>query len=132
RTEGSGEDEAMMRSIGIVLLTAASVFLGAKGTHAQTKGVKPFTLTAKEVPFTLASGKEVKAWAYNGQIPGPEIRVKEGDRVRISSKTDLPVASTVHWHGIDVPWTMDGPPGVNQKPVQPGQTFVYEFVAKPA
>jgi FtsP/CotA-like multicopper oxidase with cupredoxin domain len=52
--------------------------------------------------------------------------------VRISFKNELPVASTVHWHGVDVPWTMDGPPGINQKPVQPGETFVYEFVAKPA
>lgn len=80
----------------------------------------------------LASGQVVTGWGYNGQVPGPEIRVKEGDRVRIVFRNELPVPTSVHWHGVEVPWTMDGPPGINQKPVGPGETFVYEFVAKPA
>lgn len=120
-----------MRRIRVVL-TATFFFMGMTGTHGQLPDeVKEFTLTAKEVPWTLASGKVAKAWAYNGQVPGPEIRVKEGDRVRIKFKNELPVATSIHWHGVHVPWTMDGPPGINQKPVKPGETFVYEFVAKP-
>jgi YVTN family beta-propeller protein len=121
-----------MRSIRLVL-TLTFALVGASGVQAaQPPGVKEFTLTAKEVPWTLASGTVVKAWAYNGGMPGPVIRVKEGDRVRITFKNELPVASSIHWHGIHVPWTMDGPPGINQKPVEPGGTFVYEFVAKPS
>jgi FtsP/CotA-like multicopper oxidase with cupredoxin domain len=113
-------------------VAAMCLVLGVSGANAQMpKGAKEFTLTATEVPLTLASGKVVKAWAYNGQVPGPEIRVREGERVRITFKNELPVASSIHWHGVDVPWTMDGPPGINQKPVRPGETFVYEFVAKP-
>jgi len=122
-----------MRIPRIVVVVAAGFLLGAPVSHAQTvAGVKEYALTAKVVPFRLASGKTVTAWTYNGQVPGPEIRVKEGDRVRIVLKNELPVASSVHWHGVDVPWTMDGPPGINQKAVKPGETFVYEFVAKPA
>jgi FtsP/CotA-like multicopper oxidase with cupredoxin domain len=122
----------MRRIVGVLVITIC-LSLGAVATQAKTiQEVKEFVLTAKEVPWRMASGQVAKAWAYNGQVPGPEIRVKEGDRVRITLKNELPVASSVHWHGVHVPWTMDGPPGINQKPVGPGETFVYEFVAKPA
>ena len=70
--------------------------------------------------------------AYNGQIPGPEIRLKEGERVRIVLQNRLAEPTTVHWHGVDVPNPMDGVPGITQKPVQPGETFSYEFEARPA
>ena len=130
QTERS-EGETTMKITGIALLAAATLLAGA-ATHAETPAAKEFTLTAKEVPWTLAPGKVVKGWAYNGQIPGPEIRVKEGDRVRVTFKNELPVPSSIHWHGVHVPWMMDGPPGINQKPVKPGETFVYEFVARPA
>lgn len=121
-----------MRRI-IILALAACVLLGAGAAGARAEQeIKEFTLTAKEIPWTLTSGAVVKGWAFNGQIPGPEIRVKEGDRVRVIFKNELPVPSSIHWHGLHVPWTMDGPPGINQKPVKPGETFVYEFVARPA
>lgn len=122
-----------MKKTVILLVAASGLSLVASGGRAEEPlRVKEFTLTAREIPWRLASGKVVKGWAYNGRIPGPEIRVKEGDLVRITLKNELPVATTIHWHGVDVPWTMDGPPGVNQQPVKPGETFVYEFVAKPA
>jgi YVTN family beta-propeller protein len=121
----------LMRNIGAAL-TLTVLLVGVTEAHAASGEVKEFTLTAKEVPWTLASGTVVRAWVYNGQLPGPEIRVKEGDKVRITFRNELPVASSIHWHGIHVPWTMDGPPGINQRPVQPGETFVYEFVAKPS
>jgi len=70
--------------------------------------------------------------AYNGQIPGPEVRLKEGERVRIVLQNRLAEPTTVHWHGVDVPNPMDGVPGITQKPVQPGETFSYEFEARPA
>jgi FtsP/CotA-like multicopper oxidase with cupredoxin domain len=60
------------------------------------------------------------------------IRVTEGDSVRIVIKNELPDPTTIHWHGIEVPNAMDGVPGVTQDPIQPGETFTYEFTAKPA
>jgi FtsP/CotA-like multicopper oxidase with cupredoxin domain len=70
--------------------------------------------------------------AYNGRVPGPEIRVREGERIRIVLKNSLAEPTTIHWHGVDVPNAMDGVPGVTQTAVQPGETFVYEFDARPA
>ena len=72
------------------------------------------------------------AWAYNGQVPGPFLRVTEGDRLRISFRNDLPEPTTVHWHGLPVPCQMDGVPEISQAAVPPGGTFTYEFDARPA
>jgi FtsP/CotA-like multicopper oxidase with cupredoxin domain/plastocyanin len=98
----------------------------------QSNQVREFTLEAVEAQIDLAPGVTVRAWTYNGQLPGPELRVQEGDTVRILVKNSLPVPTTIHWHGIDVTNSMDGVPGVTQDPIQPGETFTYEFVAKPA
>ena len=95
-------------------------------------GVKVFELTAKPVQWNILDDVTVTAWAYNGTLPGPLIRVTEDDRVRILVKNELPEPTTVHWHGIEVPNAMDGVPDVTQEPIQPGETFTYEFVAKPA
>jgi FtsP/CotA-like multicopper oxidase with cupredoxin domain len=95
-------------------------------------GVKVFTLNAEPVQWELVPGRSVTAWGYNGQVPGPELWVDEGDRVRVEFTNDLPVATTIHWHGIAVPNEMDGVPGVTQDPVEPGERFVYEFEAKPS
>ncbi len=100
--------------------------------HPGPGGVREIHLEAREVRWELAPGKVIKGMAYNGQIPGPELRLKEGERVRIVLKNSLPEPTTVHWHGVDVPNPMDGVPGITQTPVQPGETFVYEFEARPA
>ncbi len=94
--------------------------------------LREFTLTAAEIDWELQPGTTVRAWAYNGQVPGPEIRVREGDHVRITLINHLPVPTTIHWHGVNVQPAMDGPAGLNQAPVEPGQSFVYEFTATPA
>ncbi|TVR57182.1 MAG: hypothetical protein EA426_12565 [Spirochaetaceae bacterium] len=95
-------------------------------------GVKVFELTAEHIMWDYGNDAVIESWGYNGQLPGPEIRVTEGDVVRINFTNKLPVATTVHWHGVDVPFLMDGVPGYTQDPVQPGETFVYEFTAYPA
>lgn len=95
-------------------------------------GAKEFKLTADPIRFEYADDKTILAWGYNGQIPGPEIRVTEGDKVRIVFTNNLPKATTIHWHGINVPNSQDGVPGLTQKPIQPGETYIYEFVARPA
>jgi len=95
-------------------------------------GVKEFRLEASEFRWEYAPGKWVHVWGYNGQIPGPQIRVDEGENVRIIVKNSLPDATTVHWHGVDVPWQMDGVPNITQEPIPIGGEFVYEFVADPS
>ncbi len=95
-------------------------------------GLKVFELTAKAVQWSILDGVTVTAFTYNGTVPGPMIRVTEGDQVRIIVKNELPDPTTIHWHGIEVPNAMDGVPGVTQDPIQPGETFTYEFTAKPA
>jgi FtsP/CotA-like multicopper oxidase with cupredoxin domain len=100
----------------------------AGGSWAEN--VKEYSLTAQEVTWEPRPGLKLKGWGYNGQIPGPEIRVTEGDRVRVTFTNNLPTPTAIHWHGLDVPADMDGVPGISQNPVQPGETFIYEFVAK--
>lgn len=68
---------------------------------------------------------------YNGRFPGEEIRVREGERLRVVLENGLPEPTTAHWHGVPVPNAMDGVPGVTQEPVEPGESFVYEYVAEP-
>ena len=95
-------------------------------------GVKVFRLAPEPVRWELVKGKWVTAWAFNAQVPGPQIWVNEGDRVRIELANKLPEPTTIHWHGIQVPNEMDGVPGVTQDAVEPGKTFTYEFEAKPS
>jgi FtsP/CotA-like multicopper oxidase with cupredoxin domain len=101
-------------------------------TFREEDGVKVFELTTKAVRWPILDGTTITAFTYNGTVPGPMIRVTEGDQVRIVVKNELPDATTVHWHGVEVPNAMDGVPGVTQAPIEPGESFTYEFVAKPA
>jgi FtsP/CotA-like multicopper oxidase with cupredoxin domain len=91
------------------------------------KGVKVFELTAKKIQWETEPGKMVEAWAYNDQVPGPMIRVKEGDRVRVILHNQLPESTAVHFHGLELPVEMDGVPFITQPPVKPGQSYTYEF-----
>jgi FtsP/CotA-like multicopper oxidase with cupredoxin domain len=95
-------------------------------------GVKEFHLVAEPVLREIAPGMVAKMWGYNGQSPGPTIEVVEGDRVRIFVTNKLPEHTSVHWHGQILPSGMDGVSGVSQPAIQPGKTFVYEFIAKHA
>jgi len=93
-------------------------------------GVKVFDLTAGPVQWEVSPGTVVPALAYNGQVPGPELRVTEGDRVRINFTNALEESSAIHWHGVLVPNAMDGVTYITQPPVKPGGRFTYEFVAR--
>lgn len=95
-------------------------------------GVKVFEVTTKAVQWEVEPGVRREAFAYNGQVPGPTIRVTEGDRVRVILKNELPESTSIHFHGLTTPNAMDGVPFITQPPVKPRQTFTYEFVAKPA
>ncbi|MEV6758242.1 multicopper oxidase family protein [Streptomyces sp. NPDC051214] len=91
-----------------------------------------FSLTAQAKKVKLASGTTVDAWTYNGQIPGPQLRVTEGDLVEIKLRNGLPGKTpvTLHWHGVDVPNREDGVAGATQDAVLPGQSFTYRFRVK--
>ncbi len=105
---------------------------GTPLAHTVAGGVWVFKLEAKPVLWQILPGTRVTAWTYNGLVPGPQIRVLYGQRVRIVVTNSLPEPTTTHWHGIAVPNAMDGVPGVTQKPIQPGSSFTYEFNAIPA
>src|SRR4029079_1344352 len=91
--------------------------------------VKIFEVTAKKIQWETAPGQMVEAWAYNGQVPGPQIRVREGDRVRLVVKNELSESTAVHFHGVELPNDQDGVPFITQKPIKPGETHTYEFTA---
>jgi FtsP/CotA-like multicopper oxidase with cupredoxin domain len=94
---------------------------------ADKDGVKEFHLIAEHVRREVLPDQWFNFWGYNGSMPGPMIEAVEGDRVRIVVHNKLPEATTMHWHGIELPIAMDGVPGLTQEPIPPGGTFIYEF-----
>ena len=90
-------------------------------------GVKVFHLIAEPVKQQIAPAKVLDLWGYNGSAPGPTIQVNQGDRVRIVVDNHLPEPTSMHWHGFEIPFDMDGGPGVSQEPIKPGGRFIYEF-----
>jgi FtsP/CotA-like multicopper oxidase with cupredoxin domain len=81
-------------------------------------------LTAEPGRLNLVPGKLTNAYAYNGMVPGPTLEVREGDRVIVHFKNNLPEPTTIHWHGLHVPVAADGDP---MDPVQPGGSYDYIF-----
>ncbi|WP_163266764.1 multicopper oxidase family protein [Chelativorans alearense] len=88
-----------------------------------------YRITAKKGRVPLLGGRypETAVWHYNGAVPGPEIRVRQGERLRVAVENRLDEETTVHWHGMRVPNAMDGVPHLTQAPIAPGETFVYAF-----
>ncbi|MCL6598863.1 MAG: multicopper oxidase domain-containing protein [Alicyclobacillus macrosporangiidus] len=96
--------------------------------YTMKNGYKVFHLTIEPVYWqTQPNVKQVEAWAFNGTVPGPEIKVNQGDKVMIQVTNKLPEATSVHWHGLDVPYDQDGVGGLTQPDIKPGQTWTYSF-----
>jgi manganese oxidase len=89
--------------------------------------VKVFELTADEIDWEVSPGDVKEGMAYNGQIPGPRLEANIGDTVRIVLHNELDVPTAIHPHGLVVPVSMDGVPGLTQDPVMPGESFTYEY-----
>jgi FtsP/CotA-like multicopper oxidase with cupredoxin domain len=124
---------AALTSVSLVLAAQASAPASAQeqptAPASVDSTVREFDLTAAPVKWEIQPGLVVDGWGYNGQVPGPELRVREGDLVRVKLRNRLQVPTTIHWHGIDVPLNMDGVPGLSQPVVEPGADFTYEFTA---
>ena len=116
---------------GVGQAVTAESAVSAPSAAAADPQTHDIVLTADEIDWEILPGTIVRAWAYNGPVPGPELRVTEGDTVRVTLRNALPVPTTIHWHGVNLPPAMDGPAGLNQAPVEPGEAFVYEFIATP-
>lgn len=93
-------------------------------------GVKVFDLETAVIEWRILADQPMMAYAFNQQVPGPRLRVTEGDRVRINVTNRLLDSTTVHWHGLILPNAMDGPAEITQEPIVPGETFTYEFTTE--
>jgi FtsP/CotA-like multicopper oxidase with cupredoxin domain len=95
--------------------------------HEMDAGVKVFRLVAEPVKKKIVPFKMIDAWGYNGSCPGPTIQVQQSDRIRVVFENRLPESTSLHWHGLELPIEQDGVPYISQKPVAPGEKYVYEF-----
>ena len=93
----------------------------------QGNGIRIGHLIAEPVSHEFAPGLRAECWGYNGGTPGPTIEAIEGERLRLYVTNRLPEATTVHWHGLELANGMDGVAGLTQRPIPPGETYVYEF-----
>ena len=116
---------------GVKLFPAATEGLGGQPLPFEMDGdVKVFRVSCQVVQWEHSPGTIVEAFTYNGVVPGPEIRVTEGDTFRLLVTNEMPQSTAVHFHGLRVPFGMDGVPFITQDPIKPGQTFAYEFKIK--
>src|SRR6266571_1662123 len=131
-----------MQIVRVHMLAAAALLLSACGSGGTVSAasaipatpspggqVREYQLTAAPLTWQLAEGTPVSGLAYNGQVPGPTITATMGDLLKVDVKNDLTTDTTVHWHGMEVPNSMDGVPDVTQKSIPPGGTFTYQFIA---
>src|SRR5712691_4331908 len=113
----------------LVGATSASTVALAPSAIQSSPSVSELKLVAVPARWPIV-GKphpETEVWSYDGRLPGPEIRVRQGESVRIIVENKLVQDTTVHWHGIRLPIAMDGVPGLTQPPIKPGESFIYEF-----
>jgi FtsP/CotA-like multicopper oxidase with cupredoxin domain len=117
---------------------AASVLAGCSTRGAEQLSAKDSATGALEVSLNPGEadvdlgGVRVRTWAYNGQVPAKEIRLKKGQMLRVPVVNKLPAETSVHWHGLAIPNAMDGVPVLTQPAIAPGGTFTYEFAVPDA
>lgn len=112
--------------------SAAAVTIVALPSAVRAGGMRRLTAAPARLPVVGAPHPETDVWAYDGRLPGPLLRVKQGQRLRVRFENRLPQDSTVHWHGIRLPNAMDGVPGLTQDAVKPGAGFDYDFACEDA
>lgn len=107
-----------------LMLSAVSV--AAACSRSGKTPTTDVTLTAAATELDV-SGLQWQTWAYDGRLPGREIRLRKGEKLRVDVTNNLPADTSVHWHGLAIPNPMDGVPPLTQQPITPGQRFTYEF-----
>ncbi len=108
-------------------------FEGSFPLNAAPQGqIREFELVAAPGVWGIVPPYRTDVWAYNQQIPGPVLRIRLGETVKVRFTNRLPQPTTIHWHGVRVPNAMDGVPGVTQPPIESGESFTYEFTPKDA
>jgi len=114
----------LARSVAVLALAAL-----ASPVNAETRD---FALTIEEVSINVAPGFNTRVFAFNGQVPGPLIHVREGDDVSVNVTNNTTLPHTIHWHGVNQAgtWQSDGVPDVTQKAIQPGESFTYRWKAE--
>jgi FtsP/CotA-like multicopper oxidase with cupredoxin domain len=119
--------------LGSTLAAGSFALLPHFGRLAQA-ATAPRSLTAGAATAPIVGGDrpDTAVWAYDGSVPGPEIRVRQGDTIRVLARNGLDQPTTVHWHGIRLPNAMDGVPDLTQEAISPGGEFLYEFKAMDA
>ena len=112
---------------GVTGLVAAARIRGAAAEDSKPLKEFKLTATAGRVAFVGKPHSDTDVWCYDGGVPGPEIRLRQGEPARIVVQNNLTEGTTVHWHGIRLPIAMDGVPGISQPLIRPGDRFIYEF-----
>jgi FtsP/CotA-like multicopper oxidase with cupredoxin domain len=102
-----------------------------EATNKNRTTTKHFELTAAEFEWEISENKSIKAWGFNKSIPGPVLKARKGETLVIKVKNNLSEPTIVHWHGIQLPSSMDGTDDT-QRPIQPGETFEYKFLVPDA
>ncbi|MBI3710602.1 MAG: multicopper oxidase family protein [Proteobacteria bacterium] len=125
-------DSQRMPTRRAVMQAAGGAAFGALlpwSSHSTGDASLEFRLRAEpaRVPLVGAPHPDTDVWCYSGTVPGPEIRARQNDRLRILVENRLSEETTVHWHGVRLPNAMDGVPHLTQKPIAPGESFTYEF-----
>jgi len=105
-------------------------FWGTPLRYRNEGGSKVFDITCQDIQWETKPGEVLAAMAYNGIVPGPQIRVTEGDKVRLVVTNEMVESTAVHWHGVLVPNAMDGVPFITQPLIKTGESFTYEFTAR--
>ncbi|MGI8622037.1 MAG: multicopper oxidase domain-containing protein, partial [Solirubrobacteraceae bacterium] len=136
RPEGDGDSRITRRQAivggagvaGVAALAAYGLTSGkdVRGPTAASLGRADFVLRPGESTVELGA-KKAATWTYGGALPGRELRLKQGERVRIRVDNGLPEPTTVHWHGIRLRNPADGVPGLTQEAIAPGASFLYDF-----
>jgi FtsP/CotA-like multicopper oxidase with cupredoxin domain len=90
-------------------------------------GAKEYHLYCRHTRREFLPDLKIDVWGFNGGMPGPTIEATQGDRVRIWVHNELPESTGIHWHGLEIPVSMDGVPGLTQPPIAPGESQAYEF-----
>lgn len=117
------------------VLAATPSWLQAAVKEATAPGSAP-VLSGRNIDLVIAetpvnfTGVTRMATTINGSIPAPTLRLREGDEVTIRVTNHLPVTTSIHWHGILLPYQMDGVPGISYQGIAPGETFVYHFTLR--